>query len=1092
MRAGHTRLITGTLGLLIASPLWAAGIKVDFVMDGQPVGDAIVLEDGQELGRTDANGSFWIDNLDGGRKALVVEAAGTRIPVSFTLDSDEAAFVSISKTSGVASAEKSVKRIPLSQLSRDNGQVSSDDSALVGVIEGAVTDDITGAAIANVVVSVEGSDITARTDGYGTYDIELPAGNYRLTLQHPDYRSQTLSGVKVVSQLSVNLETLMASSDDGYDGTIEEVIATSSYQAYNPVDMERMSSSVMDTMDFTQIARFDDSTVSSALKRVVGVSLEDSRYAIVRGMKSRYQSTFFNGAILPATDPARRDLPLDIFPADIMQTLSLQKTATADVPGTATAGHIDMRTKPTPDEGYFKISASWAYGDANSEEGVLSKEHGGSDWTGYDDGFRSKPGIVADSHGAYFFGSPDSTSSNGIGYSDEFYAYREELGESLNHYGVYWGDLPADASLSLSGGDSWLTEDGQRIGFIGALRYSNKWTNDDKIQNEFKLSTVNVDGQSIKEIRLDTSKVTYDTNNVIDLSGMLNIDWRITEKNTLGLNNVLLRHTTDSAEYEHQKIAGNTAIDDLPEDPRDWPYDNGIDQFITQSNEWIEEQLISNQLWGEHYISLPGQTSWLDDLKINWQISRSKSEYDRPNAQKYTFSYTEGQTSTLILGTNATYTTWEYSEEDGGASSIDLELPINTNGNVAVIAKTGFYQFDRDREGYEDRYSYAWRSAGSINDYFYYPDPADIFTNDNIGNGSTGEDGDGLLYINYGGSIPEGSDEGVDKGNQYKVKQYNRAYYLQTDWNLWQTVTANIGVRRESFKVEADQYYYSPEPLYELLDESKTLPSLGLTWLISDNWQLRTAYSKTVSWPETFELLPRTYRDIETLTSYKGNPDLVPADIKNYDMRLEWYPTDTQSISLAAYRKSMDNPIENAFDTVGDDYNYYTFTNVKSGEVRGWELDFRTEFMLGNNYAHSLFVQGNYTKIHSEVNLDKDAKEYDLNRSLQGQPEFIMNLQLGYDHIETGQELTLVFNRKGEELVIVTPAVSSNVTNVYSEPYNDLKLIYTKHVGDDLKISLSGDNILDSEKRQYYENYNKAYLSYKPGRKYKLKISYAF
>ena len=209
-------------------------------------------------------------------------------------------------------------------------------------------------------------------------------------------------------------------------------------------------------------------------------------------------------------------------------------------------------------------------------------------------------------------------------------------------------------------------------------------------------------------------------------------------------------------------------------------------------------------------------------------------------------------------------------------------------------------------------------------------------------------------------------------------------------------------------------------------------------------------------------------------------------------MRLEWYPSETESFSLAAYYKDMTNPIENAFDSVGNDYDYYTFTNVRSGKVRGWELDFRKEFVLGSGYGHEFFVQGNYTDIHSEVDLDDDSAEYDLNRPLQGQPDYIANIQLGYDHLDSGQELTLVFNRKGKELVIVTPAVGSNVTNVYSEPYDDLKLIYTKRFGDDLKLSLSGENILDSEKRQYYEKYDKAYLSYKPGVKYKLKVSYQF
>jgi len=1094
MGVSNKHLLTGFISLLSAGPLFAAGLKADIVLDGKPLAEAIILLDGKEIGRSNADGSFWYEGFGGGRHTLTLQLPDQSVPYSFTLADDEAAFISISAKRGDKTVDAAIDRVPLAAANRN----SKTELAGIGVLTGEVFGLETNGPVRNAMISVVGKNITARTDRNGEFKIELPKGEYSLLIEHPQYMSRTLTSVNVMRgmEVSVFTELPMLSSDDSE--FIEEVVAVGSYQAYSPVDAERMSSAVMDTMDFTQIARFDDSTVSSAMTRVVGVSMEDSRYAIVRGMKSRYQSTFFNGAILPSTDPARRDLPLDIFPADIMQSLSLQKSATADVPGTATAGHIDMRTKPTPDEGFFKISASLAYGKANSEDGYISKEHGGRDWTGYDDGFREMPDIAKQARGAYFFGDPDSAGSNGLGDSEEFLQFREELGESFENYGVYKGDLPADMSISLSGGDSIVTDGGQRLGMIGAVRYSNKWTNDEKIQNGFELYTVNNPDTNEPEdlLALTSSKVTYDTNNVIDLSAMLNLDWRITENHTLGLNNILLRHTTNSAEFEDRYvlasghyIAKNNIV--MPEDPRDWPYGGGIDKQETQSIDWIEEQLVSHQLWGEHYIPL-SDGGLLGDLKTNWQISRSSSEYDRPNAQRYSYQGNSLSADPVLqVGFSSAYNLWEASEEDGNSASIDLELPINEGGDISVTAKTGLYQLSRTRDGYEDRFSYRGNKLEqeTREDILLYPDPADIFTDEYIGDGTNGSNG---LYVNYGGSIDAENDTGVDKGYQYRVEQNTNAWYVQTDWNLWQTVTANIGVRRESFKVEADQYYYNPEPLYELLDETKTLPSLGLTWLISDNWQLRGAYSKTVSWPETFELLPRSYRDIETLTSYKGNPDLKPADIKNYDMRLEWYPSDNESISLGAYRKDMDNPIENAFDTLGDDYDYYTFVNVESGKVTGWELDFRTEFILDDNFSHSVFVQGNYTDIESEISLAADSKETDLNRPLQGQPDYIFNLQLGYDHFETGQEVTLVFNRKGKELVIVTPDAGSNVTNVYSDPYDDLKLIYTKRFGDDLKVSLSGENILDSEKRQYYEKYDVAYLSYKSGPKYKLKVSYEF
>jgi len=1095
MGANRKKLLAIAIGLISAGPLYAAGLKVDILIDGQPATGADVMLDGKSIGKIRSDGSFWHQGFDGGRHTLTLKQGSETIPYSFSVAHDEAAIISLSKNSGDNNVNAAIDRVPLTAVQVNNSEVkiTGKDAVARGMVSGGVYGMETGGPIRNAVIKVVGKvggkNIETRSDRNGEFKIELPKGSYSLQVEHPDYMTRTLKGVNVMRSMEVNvLAELPMKTEDGTN-QIEEVVAIGTYQPFNPVDQERMATSVMDTMDFTQIARFDDGTVSSALKRVVGVSMEDSRYAIVRGMKSRYQSTFFNGAILPATDPARRDLPLDIFPADIMQSLSLQKSATADVPGMATAGHIEMNTKPTPDEGYFKISVSTAYGDANSKEGYMSREHGDYDWSGYDSGFRARPDAVKESHGRYY--EENETVQD---FSD--YAFREELGESLDSYGVYKSDLPADFSISFSGGDSWLTDSGQRFGFIGALRYSNKWTNDEKIKNEFVFGYVRDDdnnpvldekGDPVQDVYLTSAEVIHDTNNIIDLSGMLNFDWRINDNHTLGFNNILLRHTTNSAEYT-MKYENNANIRvSLPEDPREWPYDDNIQVYQTQSIDWIEEQLLNNQIWGEHYFALSEDGGLLGNLKANWQISRSSSEYNRPNAQSYTYTNVLGAQPMMVLGGNAgTYHIWEESEEDGNASSLDLELPINESGDIAVTVKTGIYQFNRDRDGYIDEYTYGSRANTVDRSSF---DPADIFTEENIGGGENSSE---LIYVDYGLGVSADSDVGIEEGYQYKVEQKNNAYYLQTDWNLWQTVTANAGVRRESFSVKADQYYFSAEPLYKLLDEKKTLPSFGLTWLISDQWQLRSAYSKTVSWPETFELLPRTYRDIETLITYQGNPDLKTADIQNYDMRLEWYPSETESVSLAVYYKDMTNPIENAFDATGDDFDYYTFTNVNSGSVQGWELDFRKEFTLGDNFGHEFFVQGNYTDIDSEVNLSSDTKEYDRNRPLQGQPDYIANIQLGYDHIESGQELTLVFNRKGKELVIVTPAISDNLTNVYSESFDDLKLIYTKRFGEDLKLSLSGENILDSEKRQYYEKYNNAYLSYKPGVKYKFKVSYQF
>ena len=140
-------------------------------------------------------------------------------------------------------------------------------------------------------------------------------------------------------------------------------------------------------------------------------------------------------------------------------------------------------------------------------------------------------------------------------------------------------------------------------------------------------------------------------------------------------------------------------------------------------------------------------------------------------------------------------------------------------------------------------------------------------------------------------------------------------------------------------------------------------------------------------------------------------------------------------------------------------------------------------------------MQFNYTDISSSVDVAQavdDYKEYDPDRPLQGQPDYIVNLQLGYDHVDTQQEVTLIFNRKGEELAVVNPPSTSNVTNVYELPFNDLKFIYKKSFDNGMAVSFSVDNILDEKREMEYENYNAPYYSSSPGRKFKLKLNYSF
>ncbi|QIL90948.1 outer membrane beta-barrel protein [Microbulbifer sp. SH-1] len=1070
------RLLCSAIGMIVASQGQAAAIKLDAFVDGKPAAVTEVLLDGKAIGSSAAGESFWYDDLPGGGHQLQLRIGERVIPYEFTIGAEEAAVIIVNSESASGRAIKSLQRLELSAFDSAGAEgegiaSSGEESLLPGLIQGKVVSAGGNTPLRNVTVKVAGSDQSTVTDRFGAFELELPQGVYQLELQHPEFQTSRLRNQRVLSKMNLAVDVQLSPKDAFAGGdapVVEEVQVLGRYLPGNPIEIERISSSVVDSIDFTQISRFDDSMVSSALKRVVGVSMEDDRYAVVRGMKSRYQSTEFNGATLPSTDPARRDLPLDIFPAGIMQGLSLQKSATADVPSTATAGHISMRTRDIPEAGFFKISSSITHGDNHGDDMVISDTEGDRDWLGMDDGSRELPNELTPSLQQWV--NLDNGAPGYGGFNEEEVI---RMGQSLRHNAIYKGEALGDSSMDFSGGNSWDIGE-QSLGVIGALRYSNKWSNSTKKNSRF--------AKYNERIALIEFAETEDTNNIIDLSAMLNLQWNINDRHQLGLNNIALRHTTNSAELEHFEDVSTGH------------------EFKFQRTDWIEEELLSHQVWGSHSfdISAGGWSAYLGDLSVDWQLMNAGTEYDRPNATQYT--YQKGVTGTdsyglVVKNFGDHYNLWETMEEANSGYRLDVALPIEDIFGVSLLLKVGANDLQRERDGYHYRYSLSGRFSSAGIALAENADPSQaiipevIVGRPGLGDGPSGL---GSMYIYVGGLDPA-MDTGLE-GDSYIVEQNSDATYGLVEANILEQVKVNLGVRRENFYMAGEQYMYTVEPMTELLDEERTSPSLSVTYLFSDAWQLRAAYSETVSWPEIFEVLPRKFNDIETLEQYEGNPDLKPADIENLDLRLEWYPSDTESVTLALFSKDITNAIENRFDGLGDVFDYYTFTNAESAEVYGAELDLRREFVLGREQGHEFFVQFNYTDIMSSVDVTEGSGifEYDTERPLQGQPDYIVNLQLGYDHVDSGQEVTLVFNRKGEELAIVNPGISAAVSNVYEMPFDDLKLIYMKGFDNGLSLSASVENLLDAERNLEYETQELPYLQYSSGRKFKFKASYSF
>lgn len=179
--------------------------------------------------------------------------------------------------------------------------------------------------------------------GYETYETSLnrqTTPTLRFELQH---KSNQLSAVNVAGK-----------KDKGGD-------------QYSQL-ADRRADIIQNSVSARAIEISPDLTVANVTQRVSGVSTERStngegQYVIIRGMDKRYIYTLVNGIKIPSPDNKNRYVPLDIFPADLLERLEVTKSLTPNMEGDGIGGAVNMIMKDAP--AHFSIRANAALGYAD-------------------------------------------------------------------------------------------------------------------------------------------------------------------------------------------------------------------------------------------------------------------------------------------------------------------------------------------------------------------------------------------------------------------------------------------------------------------------------------------------------------------------------------------------------------------------------------------------------------------------------------------------------------------------------------------------------------------------------------------------------
>ena len=199
----------------------------------------------------------------------------------------------------------------------------------------------------------------------GTYIIKnIPIGTHTITVSFIGYLTQekTITMAGESDAATIDFQLVQDSK------VLNEVVVSGKAEAGSDAEArltERNASQVVNVMSAKAISILPDLSVANLVQRMSGLTVQrnsngDPQYVIVRGMDKRYSYTLVNGFKIPSPDNKNRYLPLDIFPATLLERLEVYKSLTADMEGDAIGGAVNLVMKSAPD--HFEVKADFQTG----------------------------------------------------------------------------------------------------------------------------------------------------------------------------------------------------------------------------------------------------------------------------------------------------------------------------------------------------------------------------------------------------------------------------------------------------------------------------------------------------------------------------------------------------------------------------------------------------------------------------------------------------------------------------------------------------------------------------------------------------------
>lgn len=227
-------------------------------------------------------------------------------------------------------------------------------SASAATFKGKVLDKDTNEPLIGATVIVKGTTRGVTTDLDGNFELALNGEACILSISYISYTTMELEVADVDAEMVIALETDSQSID-----AVSVVTRVNRESEFAAIAGQRTSIVATQVVGAQELSRKGVSDAEGAVMKVSGVSKQEGvKNVFVRGLGDRYNSTTFNGMPISSEDPEYKNISLDFFSTDIIQSVNVSKafyaTGTSDVGG----ANIDVASKRLTGDGEFNLSVS--------------------------------------------------------------------------------------------------------------------------------------------------------------------------------------------------------------------------------------------------------------------------------------------------------------------------------------------------------------------------------------------------------------------------------------------------------------------------------------------------------------------------------------------------------------------------------------------------------------------------------------------------------------------------------------------------------------------------------------------------------------